>query len=1281
MLVREKCIFPEKSPTDDRALIMQYTLFQGRVVVQRRPRSTLAAFPEAGAEGLCGPEPCGTRRSAHRAAGGVRDGGSRARAEAGALSHPVSTSSPLQLFAPPKNMSLNVSASLMRLKLLDCLRAGDAAKLDSLIAHLRQVDSTVDTADLIRLRETILHYAVQIAPMATIQGLVESQEFNLDINAQDGDGNTPLHLAVAAGRLNVVKYFLGLDGINDTVTNSERKQPVELARNTDIAQLMQYERAKFVETAATELRRMFSSRDFAGLETMLVANPRAAELLDINGADPQTGNTVLHEFIRKEDYDMCEWILRHKGDPFKRDKRGKLPIDLVSSRADPIRQLLKAASRDQNMMDPVQSTNSAIKAGNAPTYKGYLRKWTNFASGYKLRYFVLDNAGILSYYTNQGDTINACRGSLNLGFAILHLDSSEKLKFEIIGKNGIKWHLKANHPVETNRWVWTLQNAITLAKDNIKHKSKPRRSVSITESHVAPVEEDEEEKKRHLLHIPGRRKHRSTPSLVSVNSFVASDGEDNVLVLSDSQLASSKGNPPLMQIQERKPSLSERYSVDEPQFDGEDFDLDLDESDSDHDADTNGHSPIDSLAHFSVDQIQATKRSIKVEVASLISLFEDLYSSSTSNDSAETFKVGLKTLLNIRELIEQLDTYNSNRDQKLVKKIERQQEVNKLWESSIRQLEQEILKREESLSLFEGKKSQLRKLLESKGISSAHVSNEHARGVMDSQASSSKVDVSTLDAGAELNSLLEVIFNDSEDEFFDADDFEENDDLKESDFEDSEENETLTNATGIGAKTTAAVGGTPRLQISQPDSKQQPESEGDSIQVSNKSAEKSPDQKEQAVSESQKKMLAKIEDEGSFLGYELPPRKKLAMDEDDRPKVGLWGILKSMIGKDMTRMTLPVSFNECTSLLQRLTEDIEYNELLNVAASIPDSSLRIVYVGAFAASEYASTIDRIAKPFNPLLGETFEYCRPDQSFRLLTEQVSHHPPISACHAESIKWDYYGENAVDSQFRGRSFDFKHLGKMFCKVRPDEGVIDKDGNKVEEELYSWKKVNTSVVGIIVGNPTVDNYGQMEIRNHTTGDVLLIDMKQRGWKASSAYQLSGTVTDAQGKERWAIGGRWNSKIFARKITGGLDKKRMNSMIDAQGDHSSDPYSGRLFLVWKAAPRPKVPFNLTAFALTLNEINDNIRPWLAPTDTRLRPDQRAMEDGRYDEASSEKHRLEEKQRAARKARELRRQTYKANWFVKLVHPVTGDQYWHYNDKYWSQRKNKKLGNTGDIY
>lgn len=52
---------------------------------------------------------------------------------------------------------------------------------------------------------------------------------------------------------------------------------------------------------------------------------------------------------------------------------------------------------------------------------------------------------------------------------------------------------------------------------------------------------------------------------------------------------------------------------------------------------------------------------------------------------------------------------------------------------------------------------------------------------------------------------------------------------------------------------------------------------------------------------------------------------------------------------------------------------------------------------------------------------------------------------------------------------------------------------------------------------------------------------------------------------------------------------------------------------------------------ALTLNALESGT----APTDSRLRPDQRLMENGRWDEANAEKQRLEEKQRISRKKRE----------------------------------------------
>lgn len=361
-------------------------------------------------------------------------------------------------------------------------------------------------------------------------------------------------------------------------------------------------------------------------------------------------------------------------------------------------------------------------------------------------------------------------------------------------------------------------------------------------------------------------------------------------------------------------------------------------------------------------------------------------------------------------------------------------------------------------------------------------------------------------------------------------------------------------------------------------------------------------------------------------------------------------------------MTLPVSFNEPTSLLYRTGEDMEYADLLDMAADRTDSIERMLYVAAFASSEFASTIGRVAKPFNPLLGETFEYARPDKGYRFFIEQVSHHPPIGAAYAESAKWTYWGEAKVDSRFLGKSFDIYHLGTWFLRLRPTAGG--------KEDFFTWKKPKSQVVGIITGNPVVDNYGLVEIKNWTTGETALLDFKQRGWKASSAYQLSGKILDADGRPRISLGGRWNSKIYAR-LTPGFEAP-VEEPKDTRGS-ISDP--SRAFMVWEANPRPEgIPFNLTPFVLTFNHIDDNLKKWIAPTDSRYRPDQRAMEDGEYDFAAAEKNRLEEAQRARRKVRQQTGEEFMPAWFEKTTCEVTGVEYWKFNGKYWAQRE--KFGN-----
>ena len=58
--------------------------------------------------------------------------------------------------------------------------------------------------------------------------------------------------------------------------------------------------------------------------------------------------------------------------------------------------------------------------------------------------------------------------------------------------------------------------------------------------------------------------------------------------------------------------------------------------------------------------------------------------------------------------------------------------------------------------------------------------------------------------------------------------------------------------------------------------------------------------------------------------------------KDPNLKISIWGIIKDSIGKDISRITVPVFFNEPISLLQKCAQSMEYNSILDIAVEIDD---------------------------------------------------------------------------------------------------------------------------------------------------------------------------------------------------------------------------------------------------------------------------------------------------------------------------------------------------------
>ena len=76
-------------------------------------------------------------------------------------------------------------------------------------------------------------------------------------------------------------------------------------------------------------------------------------------------------------------------------------------------------------------------------------------------------------------------------------------------------------------------------------------------------------------------------------------------------------------------------------------------------------------------------------------------------------------------------------------------------------------------------------------------------------------------------------------------------------------------------------------------------------------------------------------------------------------------------------------------MLQRLVEDLEYTSVLDEASTCEDEFEQMALVAAFSTCGWASLMNRTSKPFNPLLGETYELDRTgeQQGWRAVCEQV------------------------------------------------------------------------------------------------------------------------------------------------------------------------------------------------------------------------------------------------------------------------------------------------------
>ena len=378
--------------------------------------------------------------------------------------------------------------------------------------------------------------------------------------------------------------------------------------------------------------------------------------------------------------------------------------------------------------------------------------------------------------------------------------------------------------------------------------------------------------------------------------------------------------------------------------------------------------------------------------------------------------------------------------------------------------------------------------------------------------------------------------------------------------------------------------------------------------------------------------------------YDYPKRTSLPVKKLDHG-FNVWKVFKSAVGKDLSRFGVPVYFNEPISSLQKFCEPFQYAHLLNTAAKEPNPYIRLAKSACFCIGQFVINNGRQAKFFNPLLYETYEYVDNEQNFRYMSEQVSHHPAISAYYAEGEGWNIYANtNSVIKFIITGRLEVNALGRTYITY---ENYND---------VNSFTKPKVITRNLIIGTIDIDVEGKFEVTNEM-GDICEVDMipSTSGQKGN----LHGKIKDINGDVKFLLEGNWTDNIY---IINNETKEKT--------------------IIWRIIPsKGKEDFYYQPYTFDLNNLTEEMKKALPPTDSRFRPDQRLMEYQDIDKAGDEKHRLEEEQRA--RAKQYKKDGFipKPLYFDETYDDLTGELIYKYKGNYWDMRNNHQFENLPKIF
>jgi hypothetical protein len=315
------------------------------------------------------------------------------------------------------------------------------------------------------------------------------------------------------------------------------------------------------------------------------------------------------------------------------------------------------------------------------------------------------------------------------------------------------------------------------------------------------------------------------------------------------------------------------------------------------------------------------------------------------------------------------------------------------------------------------------------------------------------------------------------------------------------------------------------------------------------------------------------------------------------------------IGMDLSRVTLPTFILEPKSFLEKLTDFFTHPDVMLSSVECQSPVERLVAITRWYLSGFYIRPKGVKKPYNPILGEIFR-CQWDhgnsKSF-YVSEQVSHHPPVSAFYASN--------RAVGLAINGFvNFRSKFMGNSSAAIMDGEATLY--FLRLPGESYTITFPTAYARGILWGTLLMEMGGTVYITCDKTGLQSEIEFKTKPYFGGGYNYVAGKIKETSGKKKtlYTISGKWDDQIFIKPH----DTKKEDVLWDP-----------------KNAP-PKVTMDIRA--LDQQDDLESRRLWQHVSAALRKNDQET--------ATTEKCKIEDAQREAVRKRDEEKVTYETKFF-----------------------------------